>query len=1727
MMSATSNLHEEILFQTSKANFSRAIDANGKVIYLETSLHENPSLDDLLAIKNDFEITHSLQCKGVLRSHELIIRPKGLTIVKNYFDGIPLSNYLQQSPISLSSALEIMLQLSNIVTELHAKKIIHKDINPENILISEDGKKLEICYFGIATQLAQETQGIRLNESLKATLTHISPEQTGRMNRSIDYRSDLYSLGVLFYQLVCGKMPFAYQDVLELIHAHIARYPTEPHLVKETIPKPISDIIMKLLAKNAEDRYQSAHGLVRDVDYCLQQYRVNKQISSFTIASFDYATTLNITEKLYGRKTEIERLTKAFEESKFLPPELILVCGYSGIGKTRLIHEIDKPVSANHGYFISGKFDQFHADKPYSAIRQAFGLLIKQFLSETDESIALWKEVIISTIEGDGQVLVDIIPELELLLGPQSTPLPLGLSETNKRFVHLFQRFLQAIVKRGHPLVLFMDDLQWTDSGSFDVLHQILTNTELRNLLVIGAYRDNEVNASHPFQLFLRRLQKETQRTNTILKLQALSYEETNLFIADSLRLPPNTTQPLTEILLDKTQGNPFFIKQFLKKLHEEQFIYFDEVMHQWKWRKEDILTMHVTDNVVDFMIANIQKLAPQQIHILQLASCIGNIFDIKSLALVAEMEEEKLASILWELIAEGFIQPKDKWNKHAKDTLWKSYNMQTINDHYDYFHFHHDRIQQAAYAIIDPNERKNTHIKIGRLLWRAYSADRQENKQQDDVFDMLKHFNFSLELLHEESEKLNIAQLNYEAGEKAKKSNAHQAALQFYKAGMEILHPRSTGTLYTNLLLARSETEYLCGHYEASETLFNTALEHAITPLEKASVLANKMRLYENTNRQREAIQVGITGLRHVGIYLPQHPSKMDIILELGKSKFHLRNISIEDLKQHRLMKEEEKIIAMRILMNLWSPAFLYNQNLLAFSVLRMVNLSVLYGNCTESALAYAFYGFVHCAQLKQYHKGNEYGKLGIWLNEKFDDTSIRAKLYVIYYACVAFWTEPFSLLLEKLFKAHEIGVATNDLIWAAYALNHITALQLYEGGDLKEGIANVDQFTHFARKIQYPLSLHHLLTVARANYLIGKQSFKENVFQTSANEVIHLQEMNALAAKDGTALFLTTHSIYQGLVCYHFSDFAKAKEHFVLAQQSLQTTLGIINELVFDLYYVLTILALTNTKITISSTEKSIIQRVRKRYKILAITSPANYEVHSLLVEAEWHQYQENIVQAEKLYAAAREKSMTQNNHWFIALAAELSALFYERQWMKDIAHNLWQQAVDAYAIFGAVAKTGLLYQAHPNLVQKEKIAEATIKNEQPFTSSLSLDIQSIFKATTLLSSEIVFEKMVVKLMQVILENAGAQKVILLLNEEEKLKVVALADTEHEKVQMVEHLAVEKIDNVSHAVVQLSFHGGETILLSNASEDNRFNRDGYLQKLQIKSVLCIPIKQYGKIIALIYLENNIATGAFTPDRLELLSLLSGQIAISIENALLYENLEQKVVDRTETIEQQKKELEQEKEKSENLLLNILPIEIAEELKKNGCYKPRRYENVSILFADFEGFTKLSERITTEELVDMIDYCYKHFDEITSKYHVEKIKTIGDSYMCASGLPVESKDHAVHAVQVALDMLAFVEQFNEERKKQNLPYCAIRIGIHSGSVAAGVVGNKKFAYDIWGDAVNIASRLESNSEGGRINISGKTYALIHHAYPCTYRGKISIKNRGEIDMYFLQTPNI
>lgn len=1693
--------------------FSSDIERFGGRVFLQAHKRDKLERSDVVAFKTDYEYSRNINTPGILKGKELVTSPEGIFLVKEYFDSFPLSAVIHESPLTVDECISMAIQLVHVIDDIHQKGFVIKNLSSYNILTSRDRNTIKLSNVCQASNIEKGKDGLVIQNGWEEAIVYLSPEQTGRVGRSTDYRSDYYALGVVLYEMLTGVVPFKFTSIMELVHGHIALPPAPPSLVRSDVPEVLSRLVLKLLAKNAEDRYQGASGLLHDL-HSIEQNKDNLQaLSEMPLGKKDAAHIFNISEWLYGRQKELGILKNAFDRITKGPIEITYVFGYSGIGKTRLIEELHNQISREKGFFASGKFDQYHKDTPYFAFTQAFNNLVLQLFSEEKDKVMAWRRALAKALDGRGQVIVNIAKDLELLLGEQDKVLDLGFKDNQERFKETVIDFLSVLDSEKRPIVFFIDDLQWADTASLDLITALL-ESRLQNILIIGAYRDNEVDVTHPLHLQMQYFKEKRSDQITECALSSLPNEDINQLIADSLQLPPKDTKELSEVITNKTQGNPFFVKQFFQSLVDLELIFFNAKSAQWEWDYDRILDLDVTDNVVDLLVKKIQTLTPDTQKVISMAACIGNIWDFDTLKIITGLSEGGLSNSISEIIKNGFATPLGAWKEFYAD-LSEYLDLFAKEEEVHEFKFLHDKIQQAAYSLIKEEDRVETHIRIGRLLLDQLGKEDIEN----NIFDILDHLNFSVQSDLKEREKEELGELNLSAGIKAKKSNAIETSVLYLETAMILLEHKRSSESYKQALIERCEGEYLRGNYDKAEALFDTAIDEAESDFNKADILSRKMIVYENTQRHHDALDVGIQALALLGTEFPKEDIPEVVQEEFPEVLQKLKGFSIDDLLNLTPMSDPKMLLSMKTLMNFWGPLYLLaRQNQLAWMVLRMVRLSTIHGNSIESAVAYAFYGYLISASMHEYDQGYEFGQLGIRLNSKIDDKTLRSKVIVIAEGCISHWKKPYHVILPEVTRAYEIGVETNDIIYAGYAVTFMLRCHLRGNRNLLDSYNVLVDLMQFGIKIKHELT--HQFALAWLRYIVRMADLMpdETVFGEWVKEEDHIDHMTFLSETKGVHYYLATHHISESNYDYHHGNFESGLEHTEAVMPMLHSVTGLYEFAEHPIYRLLNLLgcAKRNPEILKEQLEmyESTLDIIEKR----ATACPDNFASKYQLILAEHAMVDRDMERAcERLEDTIRE-AVKYGDQDTLGVAYERLAEISFSDLEVEKAFTYIKRSIEAYQTWGALHKVKALrekYTKGKDLLESDNINDLSLILRESKGQD-NIDLETIVTASAAISKEVRLEKLMETLLRLLVQNAGAQNAYLFLERDGNLMLEACSQMSNDNKIEMASVPLPHVDGVFKGLVNLTFNSGETISIDDAENENKYA--SLIDKdYPARSVLSIPIKSGNRIVAIIYLDNKLSHHAFPKDRVALLEVLSGQMAISIGNALLYENLEKKVSERTA-------DLEKEKQKSEDLLLNILPSDVFQTLRTEGQYTPRRHDSVSILFADFANFTQLSQHISAEELVAMLDECYKAFDAICEDHGIEKIKTIGDAYMCVAGLRGVQGDHAARACRTGLDMLAFLQGYNKERAQNGQRFCDIRVGIHTGPVIDGIVGSRKFAFDIWGDSVNTAARMQSHGVPGKLNISDTTWSRVkdHDAFTFESRGKIPVKHKGEIGMYFV-----
>ncbi|MBE9178556.1 AAA family ATPase [Oculatella sp. LEGE 06141] len=1500
------------IYESSNSLVYRGIRDDGVAIVVKLLKQDYPSAQELTRYRQEYEITRSLKLEGVVKAYSQQDYQRTLFILLEDFGGESMERWMRQRsdfcPMPLATFLRLAIALTDILNKIHAATIIHKDINPGNIVLNLETGVVKIIDFGIATRFNRTNPTFKSPHVLEGTLAYLSPEQTGRMNRLLDYRTDFYSLGVTFYQLLTGQLPFVTTDVLELVHCHIAKQPVPPHELNATIPKPVSDIVMKLMAKNVEDRYQSAWGIKADLANLAAQFNTTRQINTIPLALHDISDRFHIPQKLYGREAEIATLWAAFESvagvgegergmagetisSAAQPPihpfthsQLMLVSGYAGVGKSALVQELYKPITAKRGYFISGKFDQFQRNTPYSAIAHALQKLLQQLLGEPEEQLQQWRSRLLTALGNNGQLIIDVVPEVELIIGKQSPVPEVGATEAQNRFNRIFQQFIRVFCSAEHPLVIFLDDLQWADSATLRLVELIMLDEQTQSLFLIGAYRDHEVSSSHPLTVLLERLRKQ----GTVLQeinLAPLTLEPLSQLLAGTLHQTTDTVHSLAELVLRKTKGNPFFVNEFLRMLHRENLLTFDATRLSWQWNMEQIQARTITDNVVELLLLKLQKLPAGTQQVLRLAACVGAEFDLETLAIVCKQAPQAISLDLLAAIQAELIQPVSELDENLLVQEYK---------------FLHDRVQQAAYALIDESQKQIVHLQIGRtLLEKTLLEKTLPERQSDRLFETVDHFNHGIELVTDQVERDEIAKLNLMAGQKAKGAIAYSTAQDYLATGRAWLTASSWQTNYDLTLELYQETievAYLCGNFEQVEYWVAIVLQEAKTILDSVKTYEVKIQTDVAQNQPLKAINTAFQVLQQLEINFPKTPSQSDIHLELNTITALLHDKEIESLLHLPEMTEPDKLAAMKILSSITIAAYVTVPNLMPLLVTKQVSLSIQYGNAVVSPFAYATFGLVLCGTIGNIEAGYQFGQLALRLLSQPRTHTLRARTLLSVNNFIIHRKEHARELLQPLLEGYHIGLENGDLESAAYcAYTH--CFQSYANGkelaEVERDMAIYGDAIHQIKQ-KTALTWNQIFRQVVVN-LMGRSTSPTQLIGEFYNEENELPKYEA--ANDGSTIF-TVH-FNKLCLCYLFSDYAQAVKNAALAETHLIRLTGAFLQ---PLYYLYDSLARLATYLDSSTqVQEEILKKVavsQDKMKQWAHYAPMNYLHKYHLVEAEKARVSGQLLEAEEFYEqaiqGARENAYIQEE----ALAYELAAKFYLGRGRDKIAQLYMKEAHYCYERWGATAKVKNLETRYPQFFAQSSGVNApsilTTTGTTSNTSQFAFDLATVMKAAQAISSEIELEQLLSSLMQILIENAGAQTGCLLLENAGEWRIDAACElVEGESVRTTQVLQSAPITNrLPESIIQYVIRTHEIVLLNDATREGHFIHDPYIQNHQTQSLLCLPLLNQNKLVGVLYLENQLAAGAFTPDRTQVLNLLSTQAAIAIENTKLYSRL-------------------------------------------------------------------------------------------------------------------------------------------------------------------------------------------------------------------------------------------
>lgn len=1459
----------------------------GRRVLLKCPLQVPPSAAERAALRRECELMAGLSGTAALQPR-LFELPAGPALVMEDPGGEPLSSLLSAGGLALPLALDFGVELATALAELHRRGLVHRGLRPEIVLGDGASARAWVIDYAEAGSAAWQGPPPAAAVTTVARLRHASPEQTGRTGSTPDHRSDLYALGVLLYQLLTGELPFASDDALELIHAHIAGTPAAPAARVPGLPQPVSDIVMKLLAKSPDERYQSAAGLAEDLAFCAREWAAHRRIAPFVPGLRDPAQGLAIRTHLYGRDGEQALLRAACERAReaHARPAMLLVDGYPGIGKTALVLALCRPLVRRQGYFVSGKFDLVARGVPFGALIQAFRELVRQMLTESEARLAHWREVLGQALGSNGGVLAQVIPEIGFILGEQPPPVPLAPTEAQNRFQRVFQNFVAAVAQPAHPLVIFLDDLQWADAATLGLLEPLLGSPEIRGLLLIGACRDNEPDAPPRLAPALCALEASGVAVQRIT-LGPLRLPDLAALVRDMLHGELEEALPLARLVLEKTGGNPFFVHQFLRSLERDGHFRFDAAAQRWRYRIEAIAQAPLAEDVVELMTRNIQRLSSRSQYALTLAACIGNRFDAHTLALICEQPQEAVADDLGQAMSEGLIVPAPSQAEASPQQDAPAYT------------FLHDRVQQAAYALIPQARKPMLHLRIGRLLRQRAG----EAPAQQVLFDIAHHLNRGRSLIDDADERREVARLDLLAGREAKSSTAHEAALEFFLAGLDLLDEAQWArdhALCFALQLEAVESHYLCGRFEAAQPQYQQLLQRAATNIERARVHRLQSVQHEHMARYAEALASMRAGLALFGLGLPETASDTEraLAVEMEHIAALLGPRPIAALVELPAMDHPETRIVMSMLTDIWASAFILGNPTLARLISAiMVRLSLTHGNAEESAYGYVTHAITVGPVQGDFRSAYEFGTLALAVNHRFGDTRRRAKIYQQFHAHVNFWRRPMASCIPYAREACRSGLESGDFLYAAYGAGTELWSAFLSCQDLAQFVDAHAPSVALIRKLKNQgfadatqLMLQWALALqgrTRGPLSLSDDGFEEEDYRRRYRD---------------NPFFASFHAVARLHLCSLLGTPAEALAAARAAGATVHHVAGTVWPVTHAFWRAL---ALAGCHAEAGPGEQAAaraqIGQARAYFALLAENCPENFRCQALLLAAEAARIdgEESIAikfHEQAIEFAARHPALLQ----LLALANELHARLRLARGEDRLGALFMAEARACYARWGAHAKVAQLDALHPALRPGQgAAAEAVAAPAEaaaapaPEMHGDGLDLDSVMKAAQAMAGEVELDGLLARLMRIAIENAGAERGGLVL-ERDGESVVHSADAPQAAISHGTPLAMSS--SLPLGIVHYVRRTGESVVLADATADDRFGSDPYILLHRPRSVMCVAVQKQGRLVGVLYLENSQLAGAFTAQRILIVRTLATQAAIALENARLFEGLRREI---------------------------------------------------------------------------------------------------------------------------------------------------------------------------------------------------------------------------------------
>ncbi len=1709
----------DILCENHSSIIYRAqLDQQDQCVILKILNAKYPDRDMIQRLRQEYSLISllntTLSQPWVIKVLDLILDDVNGIMLED-FGGISLDILSRTRSWSLPDFLVLALQITEALAQVHQCQVIHKDINPSNITLNPITGQLKLIDFNIAHCLSRDnTDWLQLNRH-EGTLSYIAPEQTGRLDHGVDYRADLYSLGITFYELLTQQLPFKSQEPMALIYSHIAESAIPPHEVNPKIPQGLSQIVMKLIEKDPASRYQNAWGLKQDLDYCLQQLQDQACIQVFPLASYDSSDILQIPETLYGCDLQKEQLNQALALAREGSQPFVLVSGYSGMGKSSLVQNHFYPLADEDIKFAYGKCDL--QTIPYAGIIKALRLLVCQILTAPEADLQAWRSKLLELLGDQSQIIVDLIPELAIMIGTPAKPRVVGSLERQNRLNRLLQQFISIFISPQQPLVLFIDDLQWADTATLHFLRYLIQSQELPHCLIIGAYRIQD--RSH--QTAIAELKEDLQSSQLMIEitLDRLQPETINEFIADSLKMAPTACLSLVRCIDQQTAGNPYFIKEFLRSIHQKQLLTYNHQTQSWDWDLNGIYQCGITDNVVDLLTQKIQELPASIQHVLKRAACIGNHFDLYTLAQLSNLQPKETLAILRVAVKETLITPEYSLLQESSSSLDADGMAERVST-LDY-KFAHDRVHQAVYSLMTESEQSQIHYQLGYLLLEQVDLTTAGDPVDERIFKIVGHLNRCISSITHDVEYFELARLNLQAGRRAMLTAAYEPALAYLQMGIQLLRPNTWSSHYDltlNLYNEAIEAASICTHFDLMDQMVDCILQHAHSDLEKVTAYVVRINALIAQSKRLEAIHTTLSILKGLGINLPQKPNIIHIVSSLYKTQWLLRTKTVKTLEQLPHMHNDKMLVAMKLFAAI-SPAAYYSlPNLLPLIAFKQVQLSLNYGITPATAHAFAAYGMILCSILNQIRPGYEFGTLSKSLLQASTDPTLEAQTLFLNYAFIDHWVVPLKDTTEALFQLYQHCFDQGSYDTAANLITMRNVHLYCSGQDLLLSRAVFSNYTQVLMKLkQEPtVIMHQIYNQTIANWI--EPSSKPYQLKGAAyDEDDRLPQLVQL--NDRTNLFVFY--LNKLILAYSFGCYSEALDFAGAADRYKSSAVGAVTIPVYFFYFSLTLLALATQTNWLTRIKYIVtVMRWLPQLKQWALHGSCNISHKYYLIKAEFNRVIGHHDQAMNDYEQAIKAART---HLYLqeeAMANELAAKFYLSKRNFTIAKIYMLRSHYCYQLWGSHAKVVKIERDYPDffLNQLYELREEAYQHKNVSTTfnhkNSLIDLKTMINASQAISDEIQLDRLLDRLLQALSQNAGAQQSYLVLDlGDQGLHVAAHVTGETDDQLLEKPLApLETMQPYQQIVITYILRTRESLVLNDFQNDIKqdpytfldMNGDLKSEVVLPKSVLCKPLINQGQLLGVLYLENTLVTGAFTQDRLTLINLLSTQAAISIKVARQYQ-IQAELNDQLQQLNQAYARF------VPNQFLNYLDKQSIVDVQLGD----RVQREMTVLFCDIYDFTASSEQMDSVETFEFINDYLSLMETMITQHEGFIDKYIGDEIMA---LFPGSADQALMA---AIHMVETLATFNQTRQLQHKLPIKVGIGINTGILMLGVVGGaKRMDTTVISDAVNLASRIERLTRNYELSIliTQHTYQKLSHPTPFKIRliDQISVRGREE-----------